>query len=267
MKFFLVVLLFIAISHLTTTYSSDIDEVLKLSHVNCPLDPYSPISICSAVPEMSPTLYFRYAKKCLDGPLMIASYLRKEGKPSEDVSKEMNEKDGDTGNDDKPSDEDSSEVHEKDQNFDNDVDPHSLCVGCLCAHFLARFPHEQQRAWILGESWATGISVSLSHFIYICPFIYNTNSALPLQDQPTTVIPSAPLAEWVLDPHTEVSIKGIPKAESLGLALKRVPEVKEVPKVGSVSTGMVTAILIMCASLGAGLLGMQVKDSLLDQFG
>ena len=34
-----------------------------------------------------------------------------------------------------------------------------------------------------------------------CPFIYNTNTTLP-QNQPVTIVPFAPLAEWALDPHT-----------------------------------------------------------------
>ena len=128
------------------------------------------------------------------------------------------------------------------------------CLGCFCAHFLARFPHEQHRAWILQESWAKGISVSLSHFFYLLQCICNTNSALPSQDRRATRVPSAPLAKGVQDPHTEVSTKGIPEAGSLGLALKKVPEV-----------GWGTAIFMMCLSLGAGFLGMRVEGFLLGQ--
>ena len=194
MKFFLVHLILISVSLLTTTFASDI---------NCPPS----ISMCSAVPQMSPNLYLEWAKKCLIGPVVTASY-----------------------------------------DFDNRIDSDPQCMRCFCAHFLARFPHEQQRAWVLQKSWARGTLVSLSQIVYLLPYICTTNSALPSQNQRATIVPSAPLAKWVRDPHTEVSTKGM-------------------PQVGWERTGLMTATLITCISLGAGLLLMQFKDFLLDHFG
>lgn len=50
------------------------------------------------------------------------------------------------------------------------------------------------------------------HILYLLPFVCNTNPAFPSQDQPVTIVPSAPLADWVRDPHTEVTTKGMPGA-------------------------------------------------------
>ena len=166
MQLFQLLLIFIPIP--PTACDSDTNDVIKSSDINCPLEPYPPVSLCAAVPEMNRAAYFELATECLHDTYTKAWYLRGGGKPSEGNSKEMNEMDGDTGNDDKPGEEDCKEINEKDGNAGNDdrmVDSHNPCMICLCAHFLNRFSKDQQRTWILQKSWAEATSVSLSHCI------------------------------------------------------------------------------------------------------
>ena len=105
---------------------------------------------------MDQTAYFKLATKCLDDTYTKARDLREGGKPSEENSQATNEKDGHTGNDDNTDNGDDT------GNDDKMADPWDLCMKCLCAHFLDRSSNEQQRAWILQQSWAKGTSVSLS---------------------------------------------------------------------------------------------------------
>ena len=125
---------------------SGINGVIESSRGNCPLSPHYPISVCPAVPEMSPTIYFKWAKICLDdyaGTL----HLRKEDKPSEGPNKEINKKEEDASI------------------YDKMMDPHeppNACTICLCQHFRQYFSDAPQRAWALQQSLAEETSVSLS---------------------------------------------------------------------------------------------------------
>ena len=214
--FLLLPIFIIATTTTNTTFDSDINDVIvrkPTSSYSAPL-PY-PLTIpCDTVPEMNRKSYFELATTSLADTYKQAWYLRKRGKPSEGNSNKIQEKDRDTSNDD--------DRIAYPNHYPKDV--------CFCAHFSKDFSENLERDWILQRYWAIideyceNISVSLASCLIFNlpdrlpvspftsdPFICNTNVALS-QNQTITIVPSAPLAEWVSEtPTTKLLTKRMVK--------------------------------------------------------
>ena len=166
--------------------------------------PYPLTSPSDTIPEMNRKTYFELATISLADTYKHAWYLRKRGKSSEGNSKEIQEKDGDTSNN-------NDRINYPDH-YPYDV--------CFYARFSKDFSENLERDWILRSYWPSideycdNISVSLASCLIFNlrdrlpvspftsdPFICNTNVALS-QNQTVTIVPSAPFAEGVSETPT-----------------------------------------------------------------
>ena len=216
-QIFLLLPIFIITTTTTNTnFDSDTNDVIvrkPTSSYSAPL-PYPLTTPSDTVPEMNRKSCFELATTTLADTYKHAWYLRKRGKVSEGNSKEIKEKDGDSSNDD-------NRIKYPDQ-YPYDV--------CFSAHFSKDFSGNSERDWILRrycaiiDKYCDNISVSLtSYLIFHLPdrlpvsplpltlFVRDTNVALS-QNQTTTIVPSAPLAEWVSEtPTTKLLAKRMVK--------------------------------------------------------
>ncbi|KAK0510862.1 hypothetical protein JMJ35_006414 [Cladonia borealis] len=173
------------------TFDSDNNDVIirepTSSHSAPP--PHPTTSPFDTVLDMNRTTYLALAMTCLDETDKLAWYLRGRGKPNEGSSKELQEKDGDTSNDDDSID--------HPDHYPYDV--------CYCADFLKHFNEDPERDWIPQSYWTV-----IDEY---CDSISN---------QTIAIVTSAPLAERVLEPQQVLTKRMVKLGPAVGARMPAV---------------------------------------------